>query len=99
MGRRDFIVLWLQALLLTLFPWLRTEQGVEAAGRVADEMVPKYDRAIFKGGEFKISMNLKGYELNDEMYAKLREAIEKNPGDARGVLMSGSPTVDFARWR
>jgi hypothetical protein len=38
MGRRDALVLWLQCLLLALFPWMRGNAA--AAGRVAEAMVP-----------------------------------------------------------
>ena len=38
MGRRDFIAAWLTALLLSLFPWLRTSEGFAVAERVAGAM-------------------------------------------------------------
>lgn len=46
MGRRDFLVLWIQALLLALFPWLRTDDGLTVAARAAEAMVP-LDYAAF----------------------------------------------------
>jgi hypothetical protein len=76
MNRRDFITLWIQALLLALFPWLRSERGIEIAGRAADAMAPRVERAIFKGGTMEISIGIKGYELSPEMYAFLRRANE-----------------------
>lgn len=63
MNRRDFLTLWLQALLLSFFPWLRSERGIEVAGRVAESMVPKVERAIFKGGTWRMSIMLKGWEI------------------------------------
>jgi hypothetical protein len=42
LGRRDVFAGVLQALLLTLFPWLRTERGVHVVGEGAAIL---YDRA------------------------------------------------------
>jgi hypothetical protein len=39
MNRRDFLTAWFAALLLALFPWLRTERGVDVALRSADALV------------------------------------------------------------
>ena len=71
MGRRDFVLLWIQALLLALFPWLRTERGIEVAGKVAEAMVPAAEKALFKGGSFQISIGVKGYELSAEQWESL----------------------------
>lgn len=38
MDRRDFLLVSTQALLLALFPWLRSERGVDIAGRAAERM-------------------------------------------------------------
>ncbi len=77
MGRRDFLVVWLQALLLTLFPWLRTEQGIEVAGQVAEAMVPTVitDRAIFKGGTFNLSVMLKWFEVPGPWHTRIKEIL------------------------
>ncbi len=42
MHRRDFIVLSLQALLLALFPWLRSERGARLAARAAEQLALFY---------------------------------------------------------
>ena len=77
MGRRDFLTLWLQALLLSLFPWLRTEEGIAVAGRVADAMVPQIitDRAIFKGGTYNMSVFIKGFEMPGPWLPKMKEIL------------------------
>lgn len=76
MGRRDFLVVWLQTLLLAFFPWLRTERGIEVAGQVAEAWVPQIvDQAIFKGGMFNISMVIKGYELAPDHLERLMKAL------------------------
>ena len=38
MWRRDVLVTMLTALLLSLFPWLRTDEGVVVAGKAAEAM-------------------------------------------------------------
>jgi len=43
MSRRDALIAVLQALLLALFPWLRTERGVEIAGRIVEQGVLQSD--------------------------------------------------------
>jgi hypothetical protein len=63
MDRRDFLLVWLQTLLLTLFPWLRSERGIEVAGKAAEAMLPAVERAVFKGGPLKLTMVLKGFEV------------------------------------
>jgi hypothetical protein len=40
MTRREVLVAMIQALLLALFPWLRTERGLLVAGRAAETIVP-----------------------------------------------------------
>jgi hypothetical protein len=35
--RREFLVAWLQALFLTLFPWLRNERGLGVARKAAEQ--------------------------------------------------------------
>lgn len=40
MNRRNFLTTVIQALLLALFPWLRTRAGVVVAGEAAEAMVP-----------------------------------------------------------
>ena len=39
MDRRDFLIAWIQLLLLTLFPWLRSERGLVAAEEMAESLV------------------------------------------------------------
>lgn len=86
LSRRDLLVSLLQALFLALFPWLRNERGERVVRAAAEHMVAKdpvaVDKAIFKGGEFRVSIGVKGFELSPEMYAKLRELNEAYvPGD------------------
>jgi hypothetical protein len=38
--RRDFLALWLQALFLALFPWLRSAEGLKALAPAIDAMLP-----------------------------------------------------------
>jgi hypothetical protein len=38
--RRDFLVTMMQALLMALFPWLRSERGAQVAAQAAQTMVP-----------------------------------------------------------
>lgn len=66
MNRRDFLTLWLQALLLALFPWLRTERGIAVAARAAEAMVLETEHRIF-------SVGMVGYELTPELNAFLHE--------------------------
>lgn len=37
MDRRDFLTLWLQALILALCPWMRTERGAAVARQAAQD--------------------------------------------------------------
>jgi len=71
MDRRDFLVSILQALFLALFPWLRTERGAEVLKAAVEDMVPTH--AVFKTGEFRITMGIKGFELSDEWMAAVRK--------------------------
>jgi hypothetical protein len=41
LSRRDFITVMLTALFLALFPWLRSERGLEAARESAEAAVKK----------------------------------------------------------
>ena len=61
MDRRDFLLLWLQALLLALFPGLRAAPRV--AQRLAEEIGPRVAPAIFRGGIFKMSMLINGFDM------------------------------------
>lgn len=65
--RRNFLALWFQALLLALFPMLRPKP--EAALKVAEGLV---DRMVFKGGSFKLSVILRGFEVDEDWYQVLR---------------------------
>jgi len=80
MNRRDFLTLWLQALLLSLFPWLRSERGIEVAGRVAESMVPEIaDRVVFKGGTWWMSVTLKGWEIPEGHIERTMRALTGRP--------------------
>ena len=74
--RRDLLVGLLQALFLALFPWLRNERGAEVVKVAAEHMVSKdavaVERAIFKGGEFRMSIGVKGFEVSPVMFEQLR---------------------------
>lgn len=76
LSRRDLLVGLLQALFLALFPWLRNERGAEIVRTAAEHMVSKdavaVERAIFKGGEFRMSIGVKGFELSPAMYTKIQ---------------------------
>jgi len=39
MDRRDFLIAWIQLLLLSLFPWLRSERGLAASEEIATTLV------------------------------------------------------------
>lgn len=39
MDRRDFLIAWIQLLLLSLFPWMRSERGLEASAGIAEALV------------------------------------------------------------
>jgi hypothetical protein len=71
LSRRDLLIAWLQALFLTLCPWLRSEDGLEKLHVALDRALPDTARAIFKGGTFKISMAVKGFEVPDDLWAKI----------------------------
>lgn len=71
MDRRDFLAAWIQLLLLSIFPWMRPRP--EIAQKVAEALV---DRRMFKGGEFKISVIVRGYEVDRDWYAMLQENPE-----------------------
>lgn len=65
MNRRDFLALWLQSLLLALFPWLRSEEGIEVASNAALAMVPQVEQIMFRGGTFNLSVRFIGWELSE----------------------------------
>jgi len=78
LSRRDALVLMLQALLLSLFPWMRTEEGAQVALRGAETMV---SRAIYKTGSFHITWAVKGFEVTDEMRTKFAAVDLGDGGD------------------
>jgi hypothetical protein len=51
MDRRDFLVAMMQALLLSLFPWLRTERGLKAAGQVAERYLFQLETSGYSSWE------------------------------------------------
>ena len=71
--RRSFLVLWLEAWLLVLFPSLRAKP--EAAAKLAEGMY-EYKRVAFKGGDMKISILVKGFEVDDGWFEALKESPE-----------------------
>lgn len=70
MDRRDFLAAWIQLLLLAIFPWMRPRP--EIARKVAEELVTRH---AFKGGEFKLSIVVRGYEVDNDWF----ELIRQNP--------------------
>lgn len=81
--RRNFLALWIQAMLLAIFPSLRPAPA--AALKVAEGLV---DRMAFKGGQWKLSVIIRGYELDDGWYQALRE----NPELREAVLKESQTT-------
>jgi hypothetical protein len=78
MGRRDFLVAWIQALFLALFPWLRNERGLEVLEKAIEAAVPKtlpVGQALFKSGSFKLEIDIKGYEIPGEIATALMAEI------------------------
>jgi hypothetical protein len=56
--RRDFLVQMIQALLLALFPWLRTERGQQVAKEGAEQLATDWK---FSDGEIR-------WELREGMW-------------------------------
>jgi hypothetical protein len=76
LSRRDLLVSILQALLLSLFPWLRqSPKGLEVAKAGAENLVASgadlSTRSIYKMGTFHLSIGVKGFELTPEQHALL----------------------------
>ena len=70
MDRRDFLVSMLQAFFLALFPWLRTERGADVLRAAIEQAVPEEgplmtDRVVFRGGDVRLSIALRGFEVKD----------------------------------
>jgi hypothetical protein len=92
MTRRDLLVAMLQAFFLALFPWLRTERGLEVVkGAIEGALSENWDEnwgAIFKSGKFKFEIAIKGYELPEPMFEYLRRENE-------GPYVSTGPVANF----
>jgi hypothetical protein len=69
--RREFLVGWFTLMLWAIFPFLRPR--VEETKQIAEQLV---DRRVFKGGEFKLSMTIKGFEVDDDWYKVLQASPE-----------------------
>ena len=67
MDRRTFLTGILQALLLALFPWLRTERGLEAAGVAAEHYIfDLFGQELPKGVD-TVATTLENGELQSDM--------------------------------
>lgn len=106
LARRDFLVAIIQALLLSLFPWLRqSPKGLEVAKVGAENLVAAgaTTRSVYKMGTFNLSIAVKGYEFAPEQmkqivstdsWTELMAAVDATPG-AKVVEIDDSigPTI------
>ncbi len=89
MSRRELFIAMLQALLLSLFPWLRTERGAQVVREALEATLPE-NIAVFKGGTMQISIGIKGFEMSDEWMrgdgpgAAARAGTPRRQGGASG---------------
>jgi len=67
MERRDFLVAWIHLLLISLFPWLRPKP--EAAQKIAEKLVSN----LAPQQQWKFSIIVKGYEVDESWYRVLQE--------------------------
>ena len=66
LSRRDLLVGLFQALLLALFPWLRTERGVQVVADGVEAMVPEFVGSGWWADEAMRHL-LRGYNLTWRM--------------------------------
>ena len=84
-GRRDFLSI-LTYLLMALFGRLKIPAQLAPAAEAVQ-------RAVFKGGAFKLSMMIKGFEVPKEVYEALMgdSDIRKTIAEATGVRFALPP--------